>query len=86
MSDGHLALIAAGVFLFLLILRKISGDSHPFRGLIVSMVFGLLILAVLNLCSPFTGTALPVSRLSLAAAAFLGLPGITAMLLLQLLL
>ena len=86
MSGWQLALVVAGIILVMVLIRRISGDKHPFRGTAFSMFFGLLILAILNLCGGWTGTTIPVSRLSLAAAAFLGLPGITTMLLLQLLL
>lgn len=86
LSAWHWALIVAAILLVMVILRRISGDRHPFRGTLFSVVCGWLVLALLNLCAVWTGTSLPVSILSLSASAFLGIPGITAMLLLQLIL
>ena len=86
LTGWHWALILGGMVIVMIILRKIAGSSHPFRSTFFSMVFGVLVLALLNVCSVWTGTSLPVSQLSLAVSAFLGIPGITAMLLLQLML
>ena len=85
MSAWHWALIAGGILLLMVILCRISGDRHPFRGTLLSVVFGWLVLGVLNLCAVWTGASVPVSLLSLGVSACLGIPGITTMLLLQLL-
>ena len=67
----------------MLILKKISGSHHPVRAVMLSILWGLLAMTIVNLCSGFTGVSLPVSRLSLTVSALLGIPGVTAMLLLQ---
>ena len=40
-------------------------------------------MALLNLTASYTGIALPVSRLSVAASGLLGIPGVTLMVLLN---
>ena len=45
----------------------------------------LLGLAALYLLEPYTGVAMPVNRLSLLAAAALGVPGVTLLVLLDML-
>ena len=49
-----------------------------------SAVLGVAALAVLHLIVPFTGVEVPVCRLSLAAAALLGIPGVSLMVILTL--
>ncbi|MBQ1986138.1 MAG: pro-sigmaK processing inhibitor BofA family protein [Clostridia bacterium] len=49
-----------------------------------SAFFGILALTVLHLLLPYTGVSVPICRLSLAVAALLGVPGVTAMVLFQL--
>ena len=70
----------------MLLLKKLSKTGHVIRSVLLSMLGGLLALTAVNLCGGFTGVWMPVSRLSVACAAVLGIPGVIAMLLLQLLL
>lgn len=73
-------------FAVMVIIKKIMKSRHAVRSVVFSMLSGVAVLAAVNLCSAFTGVSMPVSRLSLAGAAVLGIPGVTAMLLLQLML
>lgn len=70
----------------MLLLKKLSKTGHIIRSVLLAALSGLLALTAVNLCSGFTGVWMPVSRLSVACAAILGVPGVIAMLLLQLLL
>ncbi len=56
------------------------------KGFFVSMVLGLLALALLNYLAPYTGVSLPVTRLSVLSAGFLGIPGVTLLVILDALL
>ena len=56
------------------------------KGFLVSMALGLLALLLINILSPYTGVSLPVTRLSLLTAGGLGIPGVTLMVLLDVLL
>lgn len=54
------------------------------KRLIGSAMLGVLALAVL-FTAPYTGVYIPVSRLSVAVSAVLGVPGVTLLVLLSLL-
>lgn len=77
-------LIFGGVFFALLLLHVCTGAEKPFRKTLGSAAGGLLALVLVNLTGGFTGVTVPVSVLSLAASVGLGLPGVTTMLLLNL--
>ena len=49
---------------------------------LVSAILGFLALAILNLCAPYTGVGITVSRLSIAVTGLLGIPGVTLMVIL----
>ncbi len=53
------------------------------KNFLFSALLGFLALALVNLCAPYTGVALPVSRLSVAASGLLGIPGVTLMVILN---
>lgn len=53
------------------------------KNFLISALLGFLALALLNLCAPYTGVVLPVSRLSIAASGLLGIPGVILMVLLN---
>ena len=55
------------------------------KTLLGSALLGLGALAALYLLEPYTGVAMPVNRLSLLAAAALGVPGVTLLVLLVML-
>jgi len=50
-----------------------------------SAILGVAALTVLHLLAPYTGVEMPVCRLSLAVSAVLGVPGVTLLLLLEML-
>ena len=52
------------------------------KGFLFSAVLGFVAMALVNLCGPYTGVFLPVSRLSVLVSGVLGIPGVTLMLLL----
>lgn len=56
------------------------------RSLLAGAVCGLGALALLGLLEPVTGIALPLNRFTAFCAGVLGLPGVTALLILRLLL
>ena len=59
---------------------------HGMRSLLAGAVCGLGALALLGLLEPVTGIALPLNRFTAFFAGVLGLPGVTALLILRLLL
>ncbi len=86
MSDSVFYSVCAAALIITVIISKISGARHCIRSALLSMMCGILALTAVNICSFFTGVSLPVSRLSLLISAFLGLPGVVSMLVLQLIL
>ncbi len=48
------------------------------------MIAGLAALLAVNLTGAFTGVSLPISPLAVGTSAFLGVPGVTVLLLLNL--
>ena len=75
-------LICVGVFLALVAIRKIMKSKHPIRSTLLGLLLGPACMLVINIISIFT--SIPISPLSLGISSTLGIPGVTAMLLLQL--
>ena len=68
------------------VLRCAARQRHGMRSLLAGAVCGLGALALLGLLEPVTGIALPLNRFTAFCAGVLGLPGVTALLILRLLL
>ncbi len=79
-------IVCGTAFAVLVILQKIMRSPHPVRSAVLCMLSGLLAMIVVNLFSPLTAVAIPVSRLSLFVSSVLGVPGVVTMLLLPLIL
>lgn len=77
--------VGAGLCL-LAVGRSAARQRHPVGALLAGAVCGLGTLALLALAEPWTGVALPLNRFTGFVAAVLGVPGVTALLLVQLLL
>ena len=65
------------------VLRCAARQRHGMRSLLAGAVCGL---GALGLLEPVTGIALPLNRFTAFCAGVLGLPGVTALLILRLLL
>ena len=76
--------VSFGIFFLLIFVQAISGASNPIRKALGSMMLGILALAAVNLTSSLTGVMLPVSFLSLGVSAAGGIPGVTMLLLMNL--
>ena len=84
MENWIIWLIFGGIFSALLILHAATGSKKPFRRALGSALNGLVALVLVNITGGFTGVTLPVSLLSLGVSAGLGVPGVTMLLLLNL--
>ncbi|MGN0452955.1 MAG: pro-sigmaK processing inhibitor BofA family protein [Ruminococcus sp.] len=73
-------LIMAVTFLLYSIVYSFAKKKKPLRRAFLTMVLGVLTLAALNISGIFTGVSLPVSAMSLCVSTCLGVPGVTAML------
>lgn len=86
MSGWEIFGIFTGVFLTMSVIHKIAGAKTPVRASIISMLSGIVALTAVNLLSCFTNIFIPVSMLSLGVSAFLGISGVTMLLILQMIL
>lgn len=81
-----IAVILASAFLLFALLHAVAKNKRPFSRALLSMSTGLLTLLGVNLLSGLTHVSLPVSLLSLLTAAVGGVPGVTLMLFLNMIL
>lgn len=75
--------VCGGIFLILVAIRKIMKSKHPVRSALLGLLVGPVCMIIINIISIFTSVSIPISPLSLGVSSTLGIPGVTAMLLLQ---
>lgn len=78
--------LGAAALCLLVVARCAAHQRHPFRSLVSGAVCGIAGLSAVTLLSPYTGVALPLNWFTGFMAAVLGLPGVVAVLLLNLIL
>lgn len=86
MQNMWLVLCICGVFLLLVIIQVIMKSKHPVRHAIGGILTGLCALAVVDLTGSFTGVSIPVSPLTIGVSGVAGIPGVTLLLLMNLIL
>ena len=77
-------LIALGIFAALVLLQVNAKSKKPVRKTVISICVGLCALLAVNLSGYFTGVRLRLNPLSIGVSAVGGIPGVTTMLLLNL--
>ncbi len=85
MSTLFVILTVCGVFGLLVLIQVIVKAPKPFQRAAGGVVIGLFALAVVNFTGFFTGVSLPLSPLTIGVSGAAGIPGVTLMLLLNLL-
>lgn len=83
MEQKFVLISVASIFLLLVIIQVISKAEHPIKKTFVNILIGVLALVTVNVSSYFTGVSLPVNFLSLGVSAVGGIPGVTMLLLLN---
>ncbi len=83
MPDMVVWWVAGGVLLLLVIVQVCARSRHPIRNAVGGMMLGWLSLLAVNVSGVFTGVTLPLSPLSLGVAGAAGIPGVTVLLLLN---
>ena len=78
--------MAAAIFILLILIQVILKAQKPVGKTVTEMGIGLGSLLLVNIAGIFTGVTLPISVLSVSMAAVAGIPGVTTMLLLNLIL
>ena len=81
-----IALILLSALLVFAALHFAEKNKRPFKRALLSMCIGLMTLAAVNLLSGITKVSIPVSLLSVLTSAVGGVPGVTLLLFLNLIL
>lgn len=76
----YILTIYLSAFIFFVLIHKIGKNKKPFKRAFLSFLPGLVALTVVNLSSVFTGVYLPISLLSVTVSSIGGIPGLTALL------
>ena len=78
-------LTAIGVFALLVIIQVVVKSKKPLQRALGGVCIGLCALIAVNITGFFTGVSLPLSTLTIGVSAAAGIPGVTMLLLLNLL-
>ncbi len=71
------------IIMIFTIINIIGKNKKPVKKAFFSSVFGFLSLVLVNIASIFTNVTIPISLLSIAISVIGGLPGVTLMLMLN---
>ncbi|HEX3039012.1 MAG TPA: pro-sigmaK processing inhibitor BofA family protein [Caproiciproducens sp.] len=77
-------LTAGGVFGLLVVIQMIVRSPRPVQRAAGGVIMGLFALAAVNLTGFLTGVSLPLSPLTIGVSGAAGIPGVTMLLLLNL--
>lgn len=83
MSILSIILIIVGIFVALISINAVVHTEKPFKKVFFGIFKGIAALIVVNISGIFTGVTLPVSLLSLAISILGGIPGVTALVVLD---
>lgn len=86
MQGLYFVLTACGVFGLLVVIQLIVRSPRPVQRAAGGVITGLVALAAVDLTGFFTGVSLPLSPLTIGVSGAAGIPGVTMMLLLNLIL
>lgn len=84
MNSWMVILVGLGVFALLVLLQVIVRAAHPVQRALGGVAMGLCALAAVNLTGFFTGVSVPLSPLAIGVSGAAGIPGVTLLLLLNL--
>lgn len=84
--DMEVICVGAGVLVLLVILQLCAGNKRPVRSALSSILLGWAALLAVNLTGAFTGVTLPISALSIGVSGAAGIPGVTLLVLLDMVL
>lgn len=79
-----IAVVFAAVYLVFALLHAVAKKKRPLKRALVSMCAGPLLMTAINLLSGVTQVSLPVSLLSIVTSVAGGVPGVTLLLFLNL--
>ncbi|MDQ5983285.1 MAG: hypothetical protein RUMPE_00286 [Eubacteriales bacterium SKADARSKE-1] len=83
MSIFSIILIIVGIFIALISIQAIFRTEKPLKKAFWGIFKGVAVLIAVNISGIFTGVTLPISLLSLAISILAGIPGVTALVILD---
>ncbi len=83
MPEWAIWLVLLGIFLGLVIVQILLKSKKPVRKAISGALTGLFSLLAVNLTGIFTTVTIPISLLSLSISVAAGIPGVTMLLILR---
>lgn len=86
MPDKEVLWVAVGVVVLLVVLQLIAKSKKPIRSAVSGALLGWLALLGVNAAGAFTGVTVPISVLSLGISGAAGIPGVTLLVLLDMVL
>lgn len=84
MNIYYVILTYVSAFLIFVIIHKMAHNKKPVKRALLSFLTGFTALVIVNITSIFTGVYLPFSLLSITVSTIGGIPGVTALLALNL--
>ncbi len=78
--------VGVGVLILLVVLQLCAGNKKPVRSALSSILLGWVSLLAVNISGIFTGVTLPISALSIGVSGAAGIPGVTMLVLLDMIL
>lgn len=80
MKDYYYLIAVICAFFIFAIIHKIGKNKKPVKRALFSLLTGFATLVVVNISSVFTGVSLPYSMLTIVVSLIGGIPGVTALL------
>lgn len=84
--DMEVLWVGIGVVVLLVILQVCTGNKKPVRSAVSGVLLGWLALLAVNITGMVTGVTLPISALSIGVSGAAGIPGVTMLVLLDMIL
>mgnify|MGYP002801983307 CR=1 FL=1 len=84
--DMEVLWVGIGVVVLLVILQVCAGNKKPVRSAVSGVLLGWLALLAVNITGMVTGVTLPISALSIGVSGAAGIPGVTMLVLLDMIL
>lgn len=84
--DMEVLWVGIGVVVLLVILQVCAGNKKPVRSAVSDVLLGWLALLAVNITGMVTGVTLPISALSIGVSGAAGIPGVTMLVLLDMIL
>ncbi|MDR1466959.1 MAG: pro-sigmaK processing inhibitor BofA family protein [Oscillospiraceae bacterium] len=86
MSNSAACFVFFAIFMLLVFLQIAIRSKNPIKKALTWSFWGIIALTIVNITSSLTSASLPVSLLSVGVSAVMGIPGVTMLLILNMVL